>query len=56
MKSLGELSVADRRRVLALKEQIESLEGRLDAIAGEAGVDAASATEAAALAKWRASH
>jgi hypothetical protein len=51
MKSLGELSVADLRRVIALKERIESLEGRLEAIAGEAGVGAASATEVPTLAK-----
>ena len=51
MKSLGELSVADLRRVIALKEQIESLEGRLEAIAGETGVGAASATEAPVPAK-----
>jgi hypothetical protein len=49
MKSLCELSVADLRRVIALKEQIESLEGRLEAIAGETGVGASSATEAPAL-------
>ena len=51
MKSLSDISVADLRRVIALKEQIESLEGRLGAIAGETGVGAASATEAPALTK-----
>jgi hypothetical protein len=51
MKMLGELSVADLRRVIALKEQIESLEGRLEAIAGEAGVGTDSPTEIAAPAK-----
>jgi len=33
MKSLSDLSVADLRRVIALKEQIEALEGQLEAIA-----------------------
>ena len=51
MKSLGELSVADLRQVIALKEQIQSLEGQIEAIAGEAGVGAACTTEAPALAK-----
>ncbi len=41
MKSLSDLSVADLRRVIALKEQIESLEGQLEAIAGESSADAA---------------
>jgi hypothetical protein len=45
MKSLGKLSVADLRRVIALKEQIELLEGQLEAIAGEAGVCATRPTE-----------
>ena len=48
---LGELSVADLRRVIALKEQIESLEGQLETIAGEAGVGASSPTEAPGSAK-----
>jgi hypothetical protein len=51
MKSLSELSVADLRRVIALKEQIESLEGQLEAIAGESSADAASTSEAPAPAK-----
>ena len=51
MKSLGELSAADLRRVIALKEQIESLEGQLEAVSGEVGVGAASATEALVPAK-----
>ena len=33
MKSLSDLSVADLRRVIALKEQIEALEGQLEVIA-----------------------
>jgi hypothetical protein len=33
MKLLSDLSVADLRRVIALKEQIEALEGQLEAIA-----------------------
>lgn len=37
MKSLTDLSVADLRRVIALKEQIESLEGQLEAITENAG-------------------
>ena len=45
MKSLSDLSVADLRRVLALKEQIESLEGQLEAIGGESSADAASPAE-----------
>ena len=45
MKSLSDLSVADLRRVIALKEQIESLEGQLEAIAGESSADAASPAE-----------
>ncbi len=45
MKSLSDLSVADLRRVLALKEQIESLEGQLEAIGGESNADAASPAE-----------
>ena len=51
MKSLSDLSVADLRRVLALKEQIESLEGQLEAIGGESSADAASPAEAPAPAK-----
>jgi len=35
MKSLSDLSVADLRRVIALKEQIESLQGQLEAVGGE---------------------
>lgn len=45
MKSLSDLSVADLRRVLAFKEQIESLEGQLEAIGGESNADAASPAE-----------
>ena len=45
MKSLSDLSVADLRRVIALKEQIESLEGQLEAIGGESSADAASPAE-----------
>ena len=45
MKSLSDLSVADLRRVLALKGQIESLEGQLEAIGGESSADAASPAE-----------
>ncbi len=51
MKSFSDLSVADLRRVIALKEQIESLEGQLEAIAGECSADAASPAEAPAPAK-----
>jgi hypothetical protein len=47
MKSLSDLSVADLRRVIALKEQIESLEGQLEAIGGESSADAAKPAEAA---------
>jgi hypothetical protein len=50
MKSLSHLSVADLRRVIALKEQIESLKGQLEAIAEKTGGDAGTA-EAPALAK-----
>ena len=50
MKSLSDLSVADLRRVIALKEQIESLERQLEAIAENTGGDAGTA-EAAAPAK-----
>jgi hypothetical protein len=39
MKSLSDLSVADLRRVLALKEQIESLEGQLEAIREESSAE-----------------
>ena len=46
MKTLSDLSVADLRRAIALKEQIESLEGQLEVIAGDGDVGAASATEA----------
>ena len=58
MKSLSGLSVADLRRVIALKEQIESLEGQLEAIAGESSADAASPAEtpAAAKARWARVH
>ena len=43
MKSLSDLSVADLRRVIALKEQIESLEGQLEAIAENTAGDASAA-------------
>jgi len=43
MKSLSDLSVADLRRVLALKEQIEALEGQLEAVAGNNGGDGGTA-------------
>ena len=49
MKSFSELSVTDLRRVIALKEQIEALEGQLGALVGEAGE--ASPTEAPAPVK-----
>jgi anti-sigma28 factor (negative regulator of flagellin synthesis) len=51
MKSLSDLSVADLRRVIALKEQIESFEGQLESIAGESSADAANPAEAPAPAK-----
>ena len=51
MKSLSDLSVADLRRVIALKEQVESLEGQLEALAGESSADAASTAEAPPPAK-----
>ena len=51
MKSLSDLSVADLRRVIALKEQIESLEGQLEAIGGETSADAASPAETPAPVK-----
>jgi hypothetical protein len=51
MKSLGEFSVADLRQLIALKEQIELLEGQIEAIAGETGIGAARPTEVAAPAK-----
>jgi hypothetical protein len=47
MKSLFDLSSTDLRRVIALKQQIESLEGKLEGIAGEAGIGAARPTESA---------
>ena len=50
MKSLSDLSVADLRRVIALKEQIKSLEGQLEAIAENTGGDAGT-VEAPAPAK-----
>ena len=50
MKSLSDLSMADLRRVIALKEQIQSLEGQVEAIAENTGGDASSA-EAPAPAK-----
>ena len=40
MKSLSDLSVAELRRVIALKEQIESLERQLEAINDNAGGNA----------------
>jgi hypothetical protein len=43
MKSLSDLSVADLRRVIALKEQIESLERQLEAVAENTGNDASTA-------------
>jgi hypothetical protein len=52
MKTLSDLSVADLRRAIVIKEQIESLEGQLEAIAGEAdGGAARPPPEAAAPAK-----
>ena len=51
MKSLSELSVTNLRRVIALKEQIESLEGQLEAIAEESSADAVSPAEAPVPAK-----
>ena len=50
MKSLSDLSVADLRRVIALKEQIEALEGQLEAIAENTAGHVGTA-EAPALAK-----
>jgi hypothetical protein len=49
MKLLSDLSVADLRRVIALKEQIESLEGQLEAIVGDSSADAASPAETAPI-------
>jgi hypothetical protein len=46
MKLLSDISVADLRRVIALKVQIESLKGQIGAIAGDDGVGAASTSEA----------
>jgi hypothetical protein len=45
MKSLSDLSVAELRRIIAFKEQIESLESQIDAIAGKASVDGTNLTE-----------
>ena len=51
MKSLSDLSVADLRRIIAFKEQIESLERQVEAIGSKAGADGASPTEDLTLAK-----
>jgi hypothetical protein len=45
MKSLADLSVAELRRIFAFKEQIESLESQIEAIAGKASVDSTNRTE-----------
>jgi hypothetical protein len=49
MKSLSDYSTSQLRRAIALKEQIESLQGQLEAIAGAANAD--SPTEAPVPAK-----
>jgi hypothetical protein len=46
MKSLGDLSVADLRQVIALKEQIQSLEVQIEAITGGTGIAVSGVTEA----------
>ncbi len=51
MKSISDLSVADLLRVIALKEQIESLEGQLEALAGQSSTATAGPAEAPAPAK-----
>ena len=51
MKSLRDLSVTELRQVLALQEQIQSLESEIEAITGEVGGSAAGATKAPGAAK-----
>jgi hypothetical protein len=51
MKTLSDLSVADLRRAIALKEQIELLDGQLEAIAGESSAAAANPIAAPTPAK-----
>jgi len=54
MKSLFDYSASELKRVIALKEQIEVLEGQIEELIGEAASDSAAvATEVPAPAKRR---
>jgi len=51
MKTLSDLSVDELRGIIALKEQIQSLERQIEAIGGKAGADGSNPTEAPAPGK-----